>query len=45
MPSASTAKVLLASFLSPSLALMAEKLRVLPPRDPWPISSITNEDL
>jgi hypothetical protein len=24
---------------------MAEKINVLPPHDPWPISSITNEDL
>lgn len=24
---------------------MAEKLSVLPPHDPWPISSVTNEDL
>jgi hypothetical protein len=24
---------------------MAEKLSVLPPRDPWPFSSITDEDL
>jgi hypothetical protein len=24
---------------------MAEKISVLPPRDPWPISSVTDEDL
>jgi hypothetical protein len=24
---------------------MAEKINVLPPRNPWPISSITDEDL
>jgi hypothetical protein len=24
---------------------MAEKVSVLPPRDPWSISSITNDDL
>jgi hypothetical protein len=24
---------------------MAEKIIVLPPRDPWPMSSITNADL
>jgi hypothetical protein len=31
--------------LSSSSTPMAEKISVLPPRDPWPISSITNEDL
>jgi hypothetical protein len=24
---------------------MAEKISVLPPRDPWPISSVTDKDL
>jgi hypothetical protein len=24
---------------------MAEKINVLPPHDPWPISSVTDEDL
>jgi hypothetical protein len=32
-------------FPSSSSILMAEKICVLPPRDLWPISSITNEDL
>ena len=36
---------LLAFFLSPSAVLMPEKLSVLPPRDPWHISFITDEDL
>ena len=39
------AKELLTSFLSPSSVPMAEKISVLPPRDPWPISSVTNKDL
>jgi hypothetical protein len=33
-------------FLSPlSFILMAEKITVLPPWDPWPVSSVTYEDL
>jgi hypothetical protein len=39
------AKELLTSFLSPSSVPMAEKISVLPPRDPWPISSVTDKDL
>jgi hypothetical protein len=38
-------KELLASFSSPSIASMAEKPNVLPPHNPWPISSVTDEDL
>jgi hypothetical protein len=32
-------------FLSSSSVSMVEKITVLPPRDPWPISSVTDEDL
>jgi hypothetical protein len=28
-----------------SFVSMAEKITVLPPRDPWPVSSVTNGDL
>lgn len=39
------AKELFAFFPSPSFISMAEKINILPPCDPWPISSITNGDL
>jgi hypothetical protein len=31
--------------LSSSFTPMAKKISVIPPRDPWPISSVTDEDL
>jgi hypothetical protein len=31
--------------LAPSFISMAEKIIVFPPRDPWPVSSITDGDL
>jgi hypothetical protein len=39
------AKELYTSFSSPSSVPMAEKINVLPPHDPWPISSVTDDDL
>jgi hypothetical protein len=41
----SSCKELLASFSLSPVVSMAEKPNVLPPRDPWPISSVIDKDL
>lgn len=44
-PSSSSTQRDLCLLLSPSTISMAEKINILPPRDPWSISSVTDEDL